>query len=609
MKNLKITAKLLVGFGLILVLVIILGTVSINQLNKLNQTSESFAKISIPAVDNIWTARRSLLSIQRYLLQIIATNDAKEFEDDLAAITEDRNALMAALDNTVELIPDYAPQVEVIKADISAAGKYREQIVNLAKTLTPESNIEAYKLFTNQYVPVFDKVAKELVNLYDDIKTRVDTRVNSANATATASFILVAMVLGIVVLITVIATILITNSIKKPVKELEVAAKKLAKGELDVNITYQSKDELGVLSSAMREAMTKFQFYIGEITYALGEFANNNFAIRDPKEHFIGDFKVLEDSIACLMTNLSATLNQIKVACDQVSSGSDQVSSGAQALAQGATEQASSVEELSASITEISGQVKQNADNSSKANSMASEAARAIDASNTQMQNLMAAMTKINTKSSEISKIIKTIEDIAFQTNILALNAAVEAARAGAAGKGFAVVADEVRNLAGKSADAAKNTTVLIEDSVSSIGDGVKLAETTAKDLVGAVESVKRTTELISEITAASNEQATFIAQVTIGVDQISSVVQTNSATSEESAAASEELSSQATLMKELVGKFTLMGDHPMFEQSSFSPSKVSSFSSYEAPGLPSSTVSFESRSKSFDAYDHSSKY
>jgi len=243
---------------------------------------------------------------------------------------------------------------------------------------------------------------------------------------------------------------------------------------------------------------------------------------------------------------------------EQVSSGSEQVSNGAQALAQGATEQASSIEELSATITEIASNVKLNATSAADASIKVNHVSSELDVSNQNMQDMIAAMSKISDSSSQIGKIIKAIEDIAFQTNILALNAAVEAARAGAAGKGFAVVADEVRNLASKSAEAANNTTALIENSIKEVENGTKIADQTATALKKVVLEATAVSNTVTLISQASNEQANSINQITLGVDQISSVVQTNSATAEESAAASEELSGQAQILKSLVGKFKL---------------------------------------------------
>lgn len=558
MKNLKITAKLLTGFGLVLVMVIVLGAVSFTGLRSLNNTAQGFAEISVPAVSDIWTARRDLISMQRYLLRMISSNDRTALDSYSKSALTDRENLMSVLENLQSLVPDFKDTIDEIKKAVDDNSQNRKDIEALCYQLTPEAKAQASKLFDEKYAPLFDDAAKKLISLTDDINSRIDKRQEAANATATSAYVTTLSILGLVIIITVFATLLITKSIATPVKELEMAADKMSNGDLNIDIKYQSKDELGNLSESMRKSTRTIKGYIDAIGMAMGLMADGNFDVPEPPVPFIGDFKDIENSVRRLSLEMSDTLSQIMLAADQVSAGSDQVSSGAQALAQGATEQASSVEELAASITEISGQVKQNADNSSKADAMATDATLAITTSNEQMQKLMSAMNDINAKSVEISKIIKTIEDIAFQTNILALNAAVEAARAGAAGKGFAVVADEVRNLAGKSAEAAKNTTALIEGSVTSIVQGVKLAESTAKDLLGAVENVKQTTTIIDDITKASNEQATSIEQVTIGVDQISAVVQTNSATSEESAAASEELSSQANMLKDLVSKFKI---------------------------------------------------
>ncbi|MEG2769394.1 MAG: methyl-accepting chemotaxis protein, partial [Oscillospiraceae bacterium] len=243
---------------------------------------------------------------------------------------------------------------------------------------------------------------------------------------------------------------------------------------------------------------------------------------------------------------------------EQVASGSDQVSSGAQALSQGATEQASSIEELSATIQAVSNQIKDNANNAKMASELSSMAGKEVQNGNEHMQSMIVAMEDISSTSNKIGKIIKTIDDIAFQTNILALNAAVEAARAGSAGKGFAVVANEVRNLAGKSAEAAKNTTSLIESSINAVANGTKIADETAMSLKVVVEKSNLVLQKVEEIAEASAEQANSVVQITTGVDQISAVIQTNSATAEESAAASEELSSQSQMLKDLVGKFTL---------------------------------------------------
>lgn len=277
---------------------------------------------------------------------------------------------------------------------------------------------------------------------------------------------------------------------------------------------------------------------------------------------YLGEFASIKASGNKIIGTLNDALSQIHRASNQVASGSEQVSSGAQSLSQGATEQASSIEELAATINELSEQVKQTAQNSSDINVLIEAAGNGVEGSNQQMKEMMSAMTRINESSSEIEKIIKTIEDIAFQTNILALNAAVEAARAGTAGKGFAVVADEVRSLASKSAEAAKDTTVLINHSLEAVAEGNRIARETQISLLNVVEKAQKITVGMAKITEAASMQAEGIAQVTTGVDQISSVVQTNAATAEESAATSQELSSQSSLLKDLVGRFRLKDMH-----------------------------------------------
>lgn len=315
--------------------------------------------------------------------------------------------------------------------------------------------------------------------------------------------------------------------------------------------------EVGVMVRSLNSVLQLNKLYIDEIKDVLNQLEQKNLCT-DIRCSFIGDYKSIELSLLEIIQFLNVTMQTIGNSSHVLSSSAGQVSSGAQALAQGATEQASSIEELSATITEISQQIKQNAENTQLANTEAITAGDEVKTSSAQMLEMRSAMNNINTKSIEISKIIKTIEDIAFQTNILALNAAVEAARAGAAGKGFAVVADEVRNLAQKSAEAVKNTTTLIEETVQAVDQGTKIADSAAKSMQNVVECTNKVSALINQIAQASNEQAMAVSQVITGIDQISAVVQTNSATAEESAAASEELNGQAQLLKDQISQFKL---------------------------------------------------
>jgi methyl-accepting chemotaxis protein len=324
-------------------------------------------------------------------------------------------------------------------------------------------------------------------------------------------------------------------------------------------VEYESDNELGDMCKALRTSQETLGSVIGDACYLLEEMGHGNFNVRTKCESsYVGDLTNVLKSIRVINTNLSDTLTQINLSAEQVSSDSEQVSTGAQALAQGATMQASAVQQLSATIAEISTKSQDNARNSETAMQHSQNAGAMVTESAKYMDEMVEAMDRISKSSAEIGKIIGTIENIAFQTNILALNAAVEAARAGSAGKGFAVVADEVRNLATKSDQAAKATKDLIDQSIASVQDGNEIVTKVSESLVKTVSASTETMDAIQEIAKAVEEESRAITQVTEGIDQISSVVQTNSATSEESAAASEELSTQANLMKSLMGKFKL---------------------------------------------------
>ncbi|MDD5016659.1 MAG: methyl-accepting chemotaxis protein [Eubacteriales bacterium] len=349
------------------------------------------------------------------------------------------------------------------------------------------------------------------------------------------------------------------------VDKLVVNLERLAKGELVCDMSVDEPDEdtqeiyqlFASISDNLHNSINAIKNYIDEISFILNQMSSGNLDVGITSE-YRGDFIELKNSINVIIDSLNNILMEINTAADQVASGTSQVSDGNQEISQGATEQASSIEELSSSITQIADQIKNNAENASTSTELATKARDAANDGNEKMKRMLQSMEEINESSSSISKIIKVIDDIAFQTNILALNAAVEAARAGAHGKGFAVVAEEVRNLAARSANAANETTALIEGSIKKVEMGTNIANETAGALSSIVVGAEESAQLLNGIAVASNEQATGIAQINRGIEQLSQVVQTNSATAEQGAAASEELSSQAELLKSLIGNFKL---------------------------------------------------
>jgi methyl-accepting chemotaxis protein len=349
----------------------------------------------------------------------------------------------------------------------------------------------------------------------------------------------------------------ILTEVAKPTREVANVMKEISNGNLGVSVNGDYQGEFDELKQSVNNTARQLKAIVGEISDITGQISEGNLNL-DNVRTYKGDFEDISNALNLIIDSLNDLLGNINEAAIQVNSGANQVSDGSQSLAQGSTEQASSIQELTASITEIADQTKHNATDANKAQELSTNVKENAAIGNAQMSEMQNAMVEINRSSVDISKIIKVIDDIAFQTNILALNAAVEAARAGQHGKGFAVVAEEVRTLAARSAEAAKETTLLIEGSINNVQQGTKIADETAAALTDIVDGIAKVTDLVVNIAKASNEQATGISQVNSGIEQVAMVVQNNSATAEQSAAASEELSGQSELLRETIGQFKL---------------------------------------------------
>jgi methyl-accepting chemotaxis protein len=555
MKNLEIGKKLSLCFIVLLMFTIFANGNALHNLRESGQLSHDLFEGPYQLTNQSMGIRRDLVSISRRLNGSFVDKDHVVFRTEILGEFEDINKRIQALRDTSvesEVITGHINSLEISISDL------KEEYENIFKvTQQPNFGGLMSEIDITSYAKAFESSTKSAMALYEEaevIGTKFDEDVTSKVSKSWNTSLAInifSIILGISI------CIYITKKLRQPIKEIEIAANKMAIGDFDININYESKDELGILSNSIRQVSNKTKEVISDTVRVLGEVAGGNFDVETEVE-YIGVFENIEKSVVKITNDLSETMSQINLTSEEVEAASDQVSSGSQMLAQGATEQASAIEELSATIIDISEKIKDTADNAKEANVLTLSAGREVKTGNEQMKEMVKAMDEISFTSNEISRIIKTIDDIAFQTNILALNAAVEAARAGSAGKGFAVVADEVRNLAAKSAEAAKNTATLIENSIKAVGNGSKIVDNTAESLQKIIETTNQTIVLVDKIAKASEEQSSAITQVTLGVEQISDVVQTNSATSEESAAASEELTGQAQMLKSLIESFNL---------------------------------------------------
>lgn len=553
LKKLKIRSKLLMGFGVVLIFSIIIAIVAMIELRKTNHDLEYFAN-EVVAVDDAIKENRIYSNIAARRLrdgvisQQISAENKKSIEDNMELIRANLSLI-----NKIGILE---------KGDLTEYEDAMEEWFGVGdrvlQALTAGDIDTAHTIILEECTPALEHVIDLVKPLNEQTAALQEATMKESVKTTNNSIILVAALLVISILLAVLISIKVTRMIVVPVRQVEEVMSKIADGDMSHNLDYDADDEIGALVKNVRLTCQKLSEIVNNLTYLMDEMAKGNFNLQSDASLYPGDFEPILNSIRQMNHHLSDTLSQINEASNQVASGADQVSSGAQALSQGATEQASSVEELAATVNDISREIKNTAGNSKEASEKVMQAQTELTISNEHMEELIVAMEDISQKSGDIGKIIKTIEDIAFQTNILALNAAVEAARAGEAGKGFAVVADEVRNLASKSAEAANNTTVLIEGTIQAVENGTKIADQTAQALLETVEGTKSAVSYVDQISVATEEQSNAVAQVTQGLDQISSVVQTNSATAEQSAAASEELSGQAQLLKDLVSQFRL---------------------------------------------------
>lgn len=554
LKNFKISLKLSLGF---LVILVLSGIVIITTLLNLRAVGGLFDTF----YNSPFTVTKSSLEVCNGLNKVSKDLSNAVIEKDISKHLDIINETYMDLQLNKDIIKDKflgdSSLVPRLENGLTNWNSKREEIISLMQS----NNYElALSKMTNELTPLFDELYTTAIAMYNSASNKADIFNSDSKVAINQSFMISIGFFALIIIVSIVIIVFIVRAITKPVSTLKNTAEKIANGELDVTITNNSGDEIGALSQAFNKTVVRLKDYIKYIN----EIANILNQIADGDLDFVlnhsydGEFKKIKDSLLNISASLNETLYKINSSAEQVANGSRQVSDTAQSLAQGSTEEASVVQELVATINSISDKVDTNADNANKAFEISENTNNNALSGRGQMNQVVDAMKDIQQNTNQIQVIVKTIEDIASQTNLLSLNASIEAARAGEAGAGFAVVANEIGKLADESGKATKDTIALIEKCIESTQKGSDIVSLASNSLNQIIEGVNESKSAVSSIKAASFEQSEALKQVVGGIEQVSTITQSNSAVSEESAATSQELSSQADVLKSLVGRFKL---------------------------------------------------
>ncbi|MEW9924894.1 methyl-accepting chemotaxis protein [Clostridium butyricum] len=555
LKDKKINEKLKTTFIYIMSLFILAVLSSLIALQITgNKIKAFYDKPFVNSVLQLEIRKDTQIVVKNILLAVTTEDQNKSVQ----YINEANKYTQSVTDNIEKLESNFDNKelLEQLKNERAVQTRIRDELIKLVNENKKE---EAIALYNSEYEKELNNLQDTLVKIGDYAKNNAERNYHSAITTKNITFI-VLILISIGSIVSCIYMVFgLVKLLTNPIVELEEAAKKLEKGILDVEIKFESQDELGILANSFRNTCSFLKTIVLDINEILGQLSDGNFNVNSSRlEHYIGDFSTTKDSIQKIIESLNYTFFEIKEATVQVKGGAEQVAETSQTISEGATEQASAIEELTASLGEVNEKVQNSVKHAKETNIITSELGVKIEESNEKMNEMVKAMEEIDNSSRNIREIINTIASISEQTNLLALNAAIEAARAGESGKGFAVVAEEVRKLAEESSQAVKDTAELIESSIKSVEKGKIIADTTAVSLKEAVKKTEEAVQLVDNISNISEVQAVSINQINGGIDQIADVVQSNSAIAEESAAASEELSAQADTLESMISRFKL---------------------------------------------------
>ncbi len=577
-KNMSIKKSLILGFGTTILVSVIIIVTTLIMMNMQKSAYTDILEHYVETNQLVSNCRIDYNIAARNLRDVALSGDQKG----LTTVTSKLSELEDLMSEMQDAYPKELKDRTLLNDFVKSLETWSKEAEMIADVVLTDRN-RAAQMIVNECTPALDAAASVGDKLAQDLQAQQNKIIEDQNFTSNIA-------LGVIVVVMIVATIVvllmatkIIRSIVEPSSQVRGALVGFSQGNLSVPVEFTGKNELGEMCDALRTSQKVLNSVIKDISETTGQMAKGNFDV-ELTATFPGDLAPIQQSVNQFVLRMSETIANISQSADQVTAGAEQVSNSAQALAQGATEQASSVEELSATINDISENAKRTSVTAEQAGEHVNAAGGQLNLSMEHVKQLNAAMENISSSSQEIGKIIATIENIAFQTNILALNAAVEAARAGSAGKGFAVVADEVRNLATKSDEAAKATKDLIDGSISAVTAGTEAVSKVTDALSQTSESAGQVTTMMDTVVTAVESQTQAIMQVTEGIDQISAVVQTNSATSEECAAASEELSSQANIMHQLMAEFRVSSKiSGGFSGSSYRPSTPPPAPSYQS--------------------------